>query len=282
MIRKIVFCFVLCFCFFCAVYGYYYIRWRHLWQLCSSIQTYKIEHQQEDSLRILIIGDSWAEIHSELQLDTFLCSRLKTKIVRPVSVVSKGKGGEKSRGIYKLMFENNGYGTKRLFESGVDYCIIFAGINDAASNRGTKQFYHHYKLILDFLLQNNIRPVVVEIPDVDIWTMFKDKPFKDMFSDFVKSTMTQCKMYSFKEYREALREMLQNEKLMDKVVYVSMSEWNGDGEEIDSSLFTEDKVHLNNKGYYKLDESIAAAIANHLNLSKNSTHIDDLVNNNAN
>ncbi len=112
--------------------------------------------------------------------------------------------------------------------------------------------------------------------------MFKDKPFKDMLSDFIKSTMTQCKMYSFKEYREALREMLQNEKLLDKVVYLPVSEWNGDGEEIDSSLFTEDKVHLNNKGYYKLDESIAAAIANHLNLSKNSTHIDDLVNNNAN
>ena len=282
MFRKIVFVVLLCFCALVFLYGYYYIRWRHLWQQCSSFPTYNIEHHQKDTLRILVIGDSWAEIHSELNLDTFLCSKLKDRITCPVSVVSKGKGGEKSRGIYKLLFENDGYGTKRFFKSGVDYCIIFAGINDAASNRGTKQYCHHYKLILDFLLQNNVRPVVVEIPDVDIWTMFKDKPFKDMMSDFIKSTMTQCKMYSFKEYRAALREMLQNEKLMDKVVYVPMSEWNGDGEEIDSSLFTEDKVHLNNKGYYKLDESIAAAIANHLNRSKNSTHIDDLVNNNAN
>lgn len=221
-------------------------------------------------------------MHSYLKMDSLLYSKLHNKIACPVSVVSKGKGGEKSREIYQLMFKDGGYGTKLFFESGVDYCIIFAGINDAASNRGTKQFCHHYKLIFDFLLQNNIRPVVIEIPDVDIWNMFKDKPFKDILSDFVRSTMTQCVMYSFKEYREALRKMLQKEKLLDRVVYVPMSEWNGNGEKIDPSLFTEDEVHLNYEGYYKLDESIAAAIANHLKHSKDSTIVNDITNNNAN
>ena len=156
MFRKILFGVLFCFCALGVVYGYYYIRWRHLWRQCSSIPIYDIELHHEDSLRILIIGDSWAEMHSELQLDTFLCSRLKTKIKCPVSVVSKGRGGEKSRGIYELMFEDGGYGTKLFFKSGVDYCIIFAGINDAAANRGTKQFTHHYKSILDFLFQNNV------------------------------------------------------------------------------------------------------------------------------
>lgn len=264
---------VMCICVFGVIYGYYYIRWKYIWQQCSSIPAYKIEKHNDDTLRILIIGDSWAEMHSYLQMDTFLCSRLRKEITCPVSVVSKGKGGEKSREIYQLMFKDGGYGTKLFFESGVDYCIIFAGINDAATNRGTKQFCYHYKLILDFLFQNKIRPVVIEIPDVDIWNMYKKKPFKDILTDLIRSTMTHCKMYEYHDYRETLYEMLQNEKLLDRVVYVPMAKWNGAGVTINPLLFMEDKIHLNYEGYCKLDESIAKAIVNNLYHSKDSSFV---------
>lgn len=82
----------------------------------------------------------------------------------------------------------------------------------------------------------------------------------------MKSIMTQSKMYCFHEYREALLSMLQKENLSDRVVYVPMTKWNGD--QINPSLFTEDKIHLNREGYHKLDESIATAIADYLHQSR--------------
>ena len=267
MWRKVSFFLLLCLNVGGVMFVFYYIRWNHLWQECSPIPAYQIEYHQDDTLRILIIGDSWAERHSFHQ-DNLLCSLLRKEVICPVKVVSKGKGGEKSREIYQLMFTNDGYGTKPFLESGVDYCIIFAGINDAAANRGTKQFCYHYKLILDLLLKNHIVPVVIEIPDVDIWYVFKNKPSKDLLGDLMKSTMTQCKMYCFHEYREALYSMLQKENLSDRVVYVPMTKWNGDGDQINPSLFTEDKIHLNREGYHKLDESIATAIADYLHQSR--------------
>lgn len=280
MLRKAFFFVGFCFLVLGVVYGYYYIQWKHLWQLCPSYTVYRIEHH-DDTLRILVIGDSWAEMHSDLNMDTFLCSRLRKEVDCPVSVVSKGKGGEKTRKIYQMMFESKGDGTKPLFESGADYCVIFAGINDAAANWGAKQYCYHYRLIIDFLLHNNIRPVVIEIPDVDIWNVYKDKHTKDKLADFVKSTMTRCVMYNYSEYREALYDMLEKDKLFDKVVFVPMTKWNGNGVMINPFLYMEDRVHLNNEGYKKLDESIAIAIANNLNLSKDTAFINNRMHQNS-
>ena len=269
MFRKVSFFLLICLSIMGAIYGFYF-RWNHLWQKCTPIPAYSIDYHQDDTLRILIIGDSWAERHS-LHQDSFLCSLLQEEITSPVTVVSKGKGGEKSREIYQLMFKNDGYGTRPYLKLGVDYCIIFAGINDAAANRGSKQFCYHYKLILDFMLTNHIIPVVIEIPNIDIWNVLKNKPMKDLLGDFVKSIMTQSKMYSFHEYRTALFSMLQREEFLDKIVYVPMTEWNGDGVKMNPTLFTDDKIHLNSVGYHKLDKSIAKAIANHLHQSKDPT-----------
>ena len=276
MFRKVLLFIVFCLIAIGGIYGYYYYRWHHLWQRCPPLPFYNIE-RHGDSLRILIMGDSWAEMHFDLRMDSFLCSHLQKKVSCPVSVISKGKGGEKCRRIYQLMFKSDGCGTRTLFEYGVDYCVIFAGINDAAVNWGTKQFCYHYKLIIDFLLHNHICPIVVEIPDVDIWNMYRNKPFKDKLADFVKATMTQSLMYDYHDYREALYEMLQKDKLLDKVIYIPMTKWNGYGSVINSKLFMEDRVHLNSKGYHILDECISIAIVNHLYQSKDSTFVNNFV-----
>lgn len=278
MLRNVLIIFLLISFVVLTIYCYCFYRWNHLWQNSSPIPYYKIECHNDDTLKILVIGDSWAEIHSDLRMDSFLCSRLQEKVSNPVLVTSKGKGGEKCKRIYQLMFERSGYGTRTLFEKGVDYCIIFAGINDAAVNWGTKQFCYHYKLIIEFLLHNHICPIVVEIPDVDIWNMYKNKPIKDKLTDFLKATMTRSMMYDYHNYREALYEMLQKDKLLDKVIYVPMTNWNGYESEINPKFFMEDRVHLNSKGYHKLDECISVAIANHLHQSKDSTLVDNSVN----
>lgn len=254
-------------------YIYYYNRWKPFWAIDTSYPSYDISCDMDDTLRIVMIGDSWAGLHHKHDMDAFLFAVLEKQISRPVLVESTGKGGEKTRGIYKLMFETGEYGTKNLLSSGPDYCIISAGINDAAANLGTKQYCYYYREILEFMIANGIRPVVLEIPNVNLWRLYGGKPLKDLAVDFLKSTMTRCKMYQFDEYREALYQMLVKEKLIDKVIYVSMKDWNGASPDIDKSLFMSDQIHLNRQGYEKLDSCIAVAIAKDLADSGNSSSI---------
>lgn len=257
-----------------CLYAFYYNRWKHLWALDTNITPlYVIKSNSISSLRVAMIGDSWAELHHEQNMDTYFSSILKQKIGRPVHVESKGKGGEKTRGIYKLMFDTDEFGTKPLLSLKPDYCIISAGINDAAANLGTKQYCYYYRQILDFLLANRIRPVVLEIPNVNILHLYCGKPFKDLVVDFVRSTMTGCKMYQYAGYRDALYRMLVNEKLMDEVVYVSMMDWNDASPDINSNLFMSDQIHLNRRGYEKLDSCIAIAIAKDLENSSNPSFV---------
>ena len=244
------------------VYCFYYAKWNHLWALEQPSQKYQVNyHQKEkDSLRVVMIGDSWVGMHSDF--DNFMIQKLEKYSRLPVLFVSKGKGGEKTKGVYQLMFKEGSYGTKQLMLSAPDYCVISAGINDAAANLGTKQFCYYYRLILDFLLENHIRPVVIEVPNVDLWLMLRNKPIKDLASDYVKSIMTNCTMYNYQEYRNALLSMLESESLKEQILYIPMKEWNGNEVEINRSLFLEDCIHLNKRGYESIDSCIAKHIAN--------------------
>ena len=256
------------------IYGFYYFRWRHFWSIAQPLKSYEITEKSDDTLRVIMIGDSWAGVHHGLQMDTFLCSELKRRVSQPVKVISKGKGGAKSKGIYQLMFESDGDGTKTLFQNAPDYCIISAGINDAAANLGTKQFCAHYRMILSFLFEHKITPIIIEIPDVDLWHLYMRKSKKDLLTDYLRSTMTRCGMYRYREYCEALRAMILEEHLMEHVVYVPMADWNGEGTAINQELFMTDRVHLNRLGYERLDARVAKVIARDLQQSQNSALVN--------
>lgn len=242
---------------------YKYHRWNYLWSLDEPIEAYPVNHLIDDTIRVVMIGDSWVGMRTD-SMNNLFQSRLSEIIKRPVSLRTSGKGGERTKGIYRLLFETGKYGLKPLFINGVDYCVIFAGINDAAANIGTEQYCYYYCQIINFLLDCNIHPVIIEIPNVDIWHIYSEKHFKDYVSDYAKSLMTGCKMYSYKEYRENLLKMLNELRLMDDVLFVKMDAWNCRSPEIDISIFLEDKIHLNLLGYKKLDESIAKVIAKDL------------------
>ena len=134
-------------------YAFLYYRWRHFWEPATAELSYQPIKESSDTLHVIMIGDSWAGIHHEHQMDAYLSAVLEQQIGRPVLVESKGKGGEKTRGIYKLMFETGEFGTKHLLASGPDYCIISAGINDAAANLGTEQYCYYYRKILKPVLR---------------------------------------------------------------------------------------------------------------------------------
>lgn len=252
---------------------YYYNRWKPLWSYEDPRTFYSINHHHDDTLRIVMIGDSWAGIRTDT-LNNMFQVRLSEMTNKPVKIKTKGKGGEESRRIYQLMFEEGGFGTKSLLMSGPDYCVVFAGINDAALNLGTKQYVHHMKLLLDHLCANNIRPILIEIPNVNIWTVYGEKPLKDLLGDYIKSLMIGCGMYRFSEYREALLSMLKDSDLIDSVLYVSMCEWNGDDAELNKSLFLYDQKHLNSQGYQKLDSCISKAIYQDLKQSQDTAFVN--------
>ena len=238
---------------------YYYLRWKSLWSYEEPRMIYPITQHHDDTLRIVMIGDSWVGMRTDT-INNLFQKRLSTISSRPVMFKSKGKGGEKSRGIYQLMFEEDSLGTKSLLTSGVDYCVVIAGINDAAANLGKRQFTHHMKLILDFLLNNCVRPILIEIPNVNIWNIYGVKPFKDIVADFARSLMSRCGMYHFPEYRDAMRLMLEENQLIGPVIYVPMNAWNGKNSDLNKRLFLEDQIHLNLQGYLKLDSCIMDAI----------------------
>ncbi len=239
---------------------HYYNRWKSMWYLEDERPVYQAAHLIDDTLRIAIIGDSWAVIHSEMMMDSLLASRLRHLTGRPMIVKSKGKGGENSKGIYKLMFESEGLGTKSIITSGLDYCVVCAGINDAAGNLGTREYCHHMRLILKFLLSNGIHPVLIEIPDVDIWNIYGRKPVKYIIADYIRSKMTGSTMYNCAEYRDALHSMLVSENLLDSIVLIPVSGWNGSTTKQNKEVFMDDLIHLNRKGYERLDSCIALAI----------------------
>lgn len=245
---------------------YYYNRWKVLWNLEEPRPIYAVHHHNDDTLRVVMIGDSWIEMHTEQHLDSILQNQISEQTSRPVLLKAKGKGGMRSRGVYDLMFKNEGYGTKPLIVSGADYCVISAGINDASANLGTRQYCHYMKLIIKHLLANEIRPVIIEAPDVNIWKLFGQRPFKNIAIDSIRSIMTGCGMYHYAEYREALRKSLNDDLLKDSVVYVRMYDWNGEGTVMDKKLFLDDQIHLNRKGYEMLDSCIASAIAEDLRI----------------
>ena len=124
MRRTIFVCFVCVFIFFCF-FQYYQYRWRHLWVFENERMPYPVMHHVDDTLRIAMIGDSWAGRHSYDMMDSLFQSKLSYQTGLPVKMISKGKGGAKSREIYQLLFEEDAEnGTKSLIASGIDYCII--------------------------------------------------------------------------------------------------------------------------------------------------------------
>lgn len=259
---------------FVILFLYYYYKWSPVWQLEEEHPAYNVIHSDGDTLHVAVIGDSWAAIHSEIKADTMLESRLINLTGRPVIVKSKGKGGEISKGIYQLMFKSEGHGTKPIISSGLDYCVISAGINDAANNLGSSNYCHHMRLILRFLLSNGIRPVLLEIPDVDIWNIYGKKSVKYIIGDYMRSLMTGSGMYHYAEYREALLSMLEGEHLADSIVFVPMNGWNGNTTQLNKSYFREDQIHLNDEGYRQLDSCVAIAIANDLKKTKNAALVN--------
>ena len=223
--------------------------------------TYPQKKCLEDTLKIVFIGDSWAAYHRiyDTMLETMLCHN---NIV--VCVSSGGYVGAKSKEIYKRMFTS----TRPLLELRPDYCILSAGINDAVAKMGKNYYTFHYLLIIHLLLNAGIRPVVIEIPEVNYHAIAKREPWLMKVRHCFSALITGSEMYGFESYREALRQSLIKEGIMDSVVYVKKDTWNPNGYQDSRQLYLEDQTHLNTLGYQKMDSCIASEILRDIDIRK--------------
>ena len=129
-------------------------------------------NKESDSINIAYIGDSWAFLHNEHYCR--IAKSLEDSIHRPIKVYSMGVCGLTSKEIYESIFEN--VDLRNFFrQRKYDYCFVSAGINDTYKKMSTAYYQKSMEGIILFLLANNIRPIILEIPDYDIHKAYKNQ-----------------------------------------------------------------------------------------------------------
>jgi len=267
--------------FLATIVAFYFFVYSRITPANES-QPYKVINKKDDTLRVVMIGDSWAMFHYSLNRDSIIQEMLQNKLHKPVKFRSRGKGGANSKEIYYYMFSSitkeseqlPDICTQPLLEENPDYCLISAGINDAGQGRGVSFFCENYRYILNLLLYNHIRPVILELPTV-IMDNKIDIPIKDFFNNnrsFAKSRLMKRLGYKVNAllsmsdldnvdaYRDGLEQMLTSTGLMDSVVYIGTKEWNPDGYKDKRGIYLDDGTHLNLAGYDVLDSCYVEAI----------------------
>lgn len=238
-----------------SIYSYY--------QPSKQYKTYPVKNSiTNDTIRILFIGDSWAAYHH--QYDSLLSHMITIQSGFSCNILSKGFVGAKSKEIYERMF--NDY-KDNLIEH-PNYCIISAGINDAVAKLGVNYYIINYSFILRFLLDNNIIPVVLEMPTVDYKAVYNREKLTAKIRHHISSTLTGADFYSFVNYKQSLLNTIIHNNWEDSIIYIPSNEWISDNIISNRHYYREDGIHLNERGYLKLDSCLANKISTDLSLQK--------------
>lgn len=253
-----------------------YFAWQWLfdrpefdWRVNDEYPIYNIPPKHnDDTLRVIVIGDSWAEYHMTLECDTIFCRFAKELTVKPVKCFSIGHSAKVTKEIYNEMFHDHTVEhswdrnrcSQPLIELHPDYCIIMAGINDMRLSKPADFYVDNYKLMLNLLLKNGIRPVVLEIPGVDLKFFNEGRKYYKQWLFGLISMWTQIDDSSTEVYREAMKKMLQESELQDKVLFIPASAWNPGGIEANPTIYLDDRLHLNLEGYEVLDSCLATEV----------------------
>ena len=239
----------------CIIAGISYVAYQFYAPPCMR-KPYLMKHQ-EDTLRIAYIGDSWAFMHKDH--DCKMSKLIMDSLHRPVRVHSYGICGLTSKEIYENMYENADFKhflQKRAYE----YCFISAGINDTYKKLGTRYYKQSMDGIIQLLLYNNIRPIILGIPDYDIQKAYKwQKSLRKVLRDismYINNTPVDCKQM----FRDAFDELVQTKGYHNKLSIIRYQSWNNDFNNDQQRLYRGDGMHLNDDGYQVLDSVIAKEI----------------------
>lgn len=253
-------------------------EWRPYYRPSEVFNTYEVTKHDDDTLRVIMIGDSWVYFHETLRRDSTLELKIKKEIGhKRVKLLAKGKGGAVSGEIYNYMSAERMLATEYdlnncsqpIIEQGADYCIISAGINDARQRRGKQYYVANYYHIIRFLLSKGIRPVVMEIPEVEVDEAYEGNTLYYQLRSRIVMRMMETNLYGTHDYRQALKDSLTVHHLMDSIVYIPATSWNPNGWLDKRDIYTDDHFHLNLKGYELLDSTFATEIVKDYRLRKN-------------
>lgn len=206
------------------------------------------QQYQDDTIRIAMIGDSWVFFH--YQYNDTLADLINQKTGKPVKVSAYGLCGKTSKEIYQSFFDDQIM--KALLEQGADYCFISVGINDTYKKMGANYYSHSTICILRFLLQNNIKPILLEIPAYDIYYVYERQTLFKKFARCISMFLTNSSLDCIEDYRKALKRELHKERIDEKIIYLRHT-WS-------SKHYNTDRMHLNDKSYQLIDSCIAITI----------------------
>ena len=181
-----------------------------------------ILNNRDSTLSIGIIGDSWA-VGGEL--DAILSKSLAVKGI-DVKVISAGHPGAKSKAIYKNMFADHSAANSShaVLETNPEYCIVFAGVNDATGQLGPNFYAHHMTLIIKALKHYNIKPIILELPEFGIVEYINQEGFAgNRYKAFAYFTNS-GEIDNIHTYRAALQERLKSENLVNDILFVDFDQ----------------------------------------------------------
>lgn len=213
-------------------------------------QPYDCIHHSDDTLRVAIIGDSWAYMHR--QHDDSLESRIFNNTRRPAKVISYGICGLTSKEVYQSIFNNDSL--IRILHTGADVCFVSVGINDSYKKMGADYYTCHTIDIIRFLLHNNIKPIIMEIPDYDIQKAYERQTYLRKMLRKISMKVTGSRLDCREDYRQALRKALLTAGLYDSISLLPVQKW-------PHSYYLPDGMHLNAKGYADLDSCLCDIIS---------------------
>ena len=223
----------------------------------------------DDTLRVAVIGDSWAAFHQAFNCDTLIEAYGRQLTTKLIICQSRGKGGAKSKEVYHLMFSSHTQEqelcTQPLLEEHPDYCVIMVGINDTWKKRPISYYTGNYRLIIRLLLANRIRPVVMEIPDFEMGEWLNANRKRERFLYRIYSHFTGVVEDDITPFREGLKMMLKDTGLGDSVLFIPSSNWLPKDHHYSEEIYQIDHVHLNSQGYRMLDSCIISEIVNDQN-----------------
>lgn len=222
----------------------------------------------DDTLRVAVIGDSWAEFHMTLQCDKLFEQYGSRLTKKPIRCMNRGLGGAKSKEVYHYMFRSktqefswmHNICTQPLLEEHPDYCVVMVGINDTWKKRPVSYYTGNYRLIIRLLLANHIRPVVMEIPDFEMGNWLDTHRRRQRFLYRIYSYFTGVVEDDITPFRNGLKKMLKDTGLRDSVLFIPADHWIPQGHKYSDKIYQIDHIHLNYQGYHILDSCIVSEI----------------------
>lgn len=228
-------------------------------------QPYIIKQKSDDTLHIAYIGDSWAFMHKNhnCQISKIIGDSLQI----PVVVHSFGICGITSKEFYESIFYNSSL-TQFLQKRNYSCCFISLGINDTYKKMSTDYYKYSMNYIIKFLLANNIHPIIMEIPDYDIIKAYNrqvlSRKILRQLSMLVNDIPLNCKQL----YRNSLDDIITENNYTNLLSVIRYKIWNNNRTKDFNTIYLNDGMHLNEKGYSKLDSCISETYIRHCN-SKN-------------